>query len=158
MLENGWTDFGVFPVAMHSFAMCAAPPRPGTRIRVQGEVTIGAFGITSASFVFALPNAEPLWRVTNFKQKIVAFPTGIRRWLFGKESSPFSFETDTEAGPSDAKWREFLESGQGIWSRVLAHGLLQPAELAALYAEPPTPRLQQMMEKFLEAGPGARRR
>jgi hypothetical protein len=114
-------------------------------MNVRGEVAIGAFGLTSANFEFTVPGAGVIWRVVNFRQTVVAFPSGIRPWLFGKRPSPFEFGA-ASVEEFRAKWAPFLETGQGIWSRVLAHGMLPARELEVLHQLPAAERLSHTIE------------
>jgi len=154
MLENGRKDFGVFPVSMEAFESVAIRPRGGQRMTVQGEVSIGSFGLTSANFEFSLPTVGVVWRVVNFRQTIMAFPGGIRPWMFGKQPSRFEFGA-ASVQEFRAEWATFLESGQGIWSRVLAHGMLPARELETLHTLPAAERLPRMVDALGSVSVGA---
>jgi malonyl CoA-acyl carrier protein transacylase len=140
LLENGSTDFGVFPFGMESFDVGGCAPTIGTRVRCRGQVSVSSFGVTSANFEFFLPDGSLCWRLTKLQQKVVDFPEGVANFFFGKQKDPFVSKTAPATGVAvswlDKRSIQFLESGQGLWARVLAHGLLGQTELEELYAEP----------------------
>jgi len=149
LLENGSTDFGVFPFGMESFDVGGCVPAIGTRMRCRGQVSVSSFGVTSANFEFFLPDGRLCWRLTKLQQKVVDFPEGVANFFFGKQKDPFVSKTTPATGVAvswlDKRSIQFLESGQGLWARVLAHGLLGQTELEELYVEPLSRRAGQVL-------------
>ncbi|WP_028009526.1 type I polyketide synthase [Solimonas flava] len=156
--------YNCFPFRLGRFTLYAPPPPAGTRVRCRGDVRLVGETIVAADFDVADAQGRVLMRADDWEDR--KFPTP-QRFLHYRLDPPARMLSEPllegllppgvvarRLEPFD---EGFLDQGFAIWKRVLAHMVLDAAELKTFYALPASgPRREEWLMGRVAAKDAAR--
>jgi malonyl CoA-acyl carrier protein transacylase len=138
LLENGRSDFGIFPFHLKDFRVFGRPPRPGDALEGRAAVTWQEHAGTRADVDFCA-GERLIYRAAGLEQRYLPLPPCFARALLGSQTRPRQISVPVAlAGAVATRAVEglphsFLAGSWGIWGRALAHLILSAAELDDWY-------------------------
>lgn len=140
LLASGRRDFGIFPFQLAALRLDHSLPAEGSEVSCHGRVHWDARGATVADFALHLPGGASLCRVEGLEQRYLELPPTVTRRLVAIGEPPLlSVAVEAEAGVVARQLAlapDWLAGSWGVWSRAIAHLVLDAGELAAWYASP----------------------
>ncbi len=145
LVEQGIRDFGIFPFRCARYSQFAEAPRPGARFRSNCSIRRHAH-IVTCSFDFLDDAGRVFARIEDMELRFYDNPW-VRRFFVAHDPEDMFTTPDSESGPMvdgteaiarriDTLPGEFLHQSWNIWSRALAHLILNSRELDAWYRLP----------------------
>lgn len=134
-------DFGIFPFQVQGYSQYGPAPGPGARLTCRA--TMGFNGVVvNCTFDFIDASGAVWARMTGMQLRV--FNTGwVKRFFTAHREGEYFSEAWEMAGAEghvvrriDTLERDFLEQSWGIWSRALAHLILNRNELDYWYSLP----------------------
>lgn len=136
--ENQSETVGAFPYAAEAYEVFAPLVPEGTPVRFEARIRENDGFVTNADIDVIDGSGVVVARFIGLQQRIFAFPNRFLTYLLNPARAMLS--VDWPVGPPPVTLRaitdlqpDFLVSGYGIWSRVLAHVSLSATERRSWY-------------------------
>lgn len=144
LVEQGVRDFGIFPFRAARYSQFGDPPRPGARCRTQCNIRQNGH-IVTCSFDFLGDGGRVFARVEDMELRFYDNPW-VRRFFVAHDPDDMFTVAGEAVAPDgnaaaicrkiDTLPGEFLHQSWNIWSRALAHLILNSRELGNWYRLP----------------------
>jgi malonyl CoA-acyl carrier protein transacylase len=141
LIEQSFDDFGVFPFQVASYTRHKTVPPVGSTVECRAFIKTNSPSIIESKFEFIDSQGEVICRMAGFQQRHYT-----SKWIpqfFKKQSRNLYYSSpaaDTDPGhicrSNGTLSPDFLKESQAIWSRVLAHLVLNADERRQWYRMP----------------------
>ncbi|WP_028080286.1 type I polyketide synthase [Solimonas soli] len=157
--------YNCFPFHLGRFTLYAPPPKAGERLRCRGDVRLVGDTIVAADFDVADAGGRVVMRADNWEDRKFPTPSHFLHYRLDPPARALSKPLLDGALPPGLLVNRvepfdegFLDQGFAIWKRVLAHMVLDAAELKTFYALPLAgPRREEWLMGRIAAKDAARR-